>query len=380
MAGKLMLENDVKLIRTRLGWSQGELARRSGLSRAGISAIETGRLIPSTAAALALAAALGCTVEGLFRLPGAQSAGDRASWAWPPEVTGSCRYWRAQIGGRSLLYPVEVSPLGLVPHDGLLENGALLDHPGIDPARTLVLASCDPAVGLLAGELASVAGVRLIVVPRSSRAGLNLLATGLVHAAGIHLAHANDEDGNARSVRDILATTAGDGFQLLRMADWDEGIALTPALGLTTIRAAVNSRLRWIGREPGSGARQCLDELPGKAARHDPTRPMLCARDHRGVAEAIRSNWADAGVCLRLTSEEANLTFLSVRREAYDLCFPEAFAGDHRLRALLQVVRSSSYRRSLAELPGYHTSRTGELSRITISPNQDRSPRRTSGH
>ena len=55
---------------------------------------------------------------------------------------------------------------------------------------------------------------------------------------------------------------------------------------------------------------------------------MLCARDHRGVAEAIRSSWADAGVCLRLTSEEANLSFLCVRREAYDICFPEAVAGD----------------------------------------------------
>src|ERR1700678_1152054 len=146
LVDELMLDNDVKLMRTRLGWSQGELARRSGLSRAGISAIETGRLIPSTAAALALGAALGCTVESLFRLAGARVADGPASWAWSPEGTGSCRYWRAQIGVRSLLYPVEVSPLGLLPHDGLFENGAFLDHPGVDPARTLVLASCDPAV------------------------------------------------------------------------------------------------------------------------------------------------------------------------------------------------------------------------------------------
>ena len=40
------------------------------------------------------------------------------------------------------------------------------------------------------------------------------------------------------------------------------------------------------------------------------------ALDHRGVAEAIRAGWADAGICLRLTSDEANLSFLSVRRES----------------------------------------------------------------
>jgi molybdate-binding protein/transcriptional regulator with XRE-family HTH domain len=372
MANPAMLENDVRLIRTTLGLSQAELARRSGLSRAGISAIETGRLIPSTAAALALGSALGCAVESLFRLPGARAPHGPASWAWTPEVAGSCRYWRALIGDRSLLYPVEVSPLGLLPHDGLFQNGAFFDHPEVDPARTLVLASCDPAVGLLAAELAQTANIRLIVVPRSSRSGLELLARGLVHAAGVHLARADQEDGNGVAVLTYLAEATGQDFQLLRLADWEEGIALAPALGLTTIRAAVTSRLRWVAREPGSGARQCLDELPGKAARHDPSRPMLWARDHRGVADAIRSCWADAGVCLRLTSEEANLSFLGVRREAYDICFHDALAGDRRLRALLQAVRSARYRRSLGELPGYHTSQTGELTRVRIASSRTR--------
>ena len=63
------LENWVREQRTRRGWSQEELARRSGLSRTGIGAIETGRLVPSAAAALALATAFDCRVEDLFRLP-----------------------------------------------------------------------------------------------------------------------------------------------------------------------------------------------------------------------------------------------------------------------------------------------------------------------
>jgi molybdate-binding protein/transcriptional regulator with XRE-family HTH domain len=369
MAGESMLENDVKLIRTRLGWSQAELSRRSGLSRAGISALEAGRLVPSTAAALALAAALGCTVETLFRLPGTRAADARASWAWPPDFTGSCRYWRAEINGRVLLYPVEVSPLGLLPHDGVFHGEEFRDHPRCDPARTLVLATCDPAVGLLAAELARAADLRLIVIPRSSRAALELLARGLVHAAGIHLASSDQEDGNSSAVLEHLATAAGREFQLIRLADWEEGIALAPALGLKSVRATLRARLRWVGRETGSGAQQCLDELPGRAARNDPSRPMLCARDHRGVAEAIRSNWADAGVCLRLTSEEANLSFLGVRREPYDICFPGASAEDFRMRSLLQAARSASFRRALGELPGYRTSRTGELTRVKIEQN-----------
>jgi hypothetical protein len=64
-----------------------------------------------------------------------------------------------------------------------------------------------------------------------------------------------------------------------------------------------------------------------------------------------------------LTSDEANLAFLSVRQEAYELCFPEALAHDPRLAALLDVVRSATFRRMLGELPGYDTTRTGELRR-----------------
>src|SRR5271157_5927315 len=57
MAQTFSIENHLREHRARRGWSQEELARRACLSRAGISAIETDRLVPSAAAALALAEA-----------------------------------------------------------------------------------------------------------------------------------------------------------------------------------------------------------------------------------------------------------------------------------------------------------------------------------
>ena len=117
--------------------------------------------------------------------------------------------------------------------------------------------------------------------------------------------------------------------------------------------------LRWVGREVGSGARQCLDEILD--GRRPPRRQ---AHDHRGVAEAVRSGWADAGVCLRLAGEEAGLGFLGVRHEAYDLCFPESLRDDPRIQALVNAVRSTSYRRLLGELPGYDSAGTGETRRV----------------
>ena len=363
MAEEPRLENDVRAFRGRLRWSQDELARRSGLSRAGIGAIETGRLVPSTGAALALARAFGCTVEDLFRLPRVEPAmrGADSAWAWAA-THSSCRYWRAEVNGITRFYPVEFSPLGLLPHDGTFADGTFRDHARVTPTRTLVIACCDPAVGLIAQELARLGDVRLIVLQRSSLAALELLREGLVHAAGVHLSRADVPEGNLTAVRDLLR--AGGDHRLLRVADWEEGIALAPGLGLRTIEAVVRARLRWVCREAGSGAQQCLDEVLGRETMRRHPRNVRLASDHRGVADAIRGGWADAGVCLRLTSLEANLDFLDVRREAYDLCFPSALAGDPRVQSLVRVIRSSAYRRSLGELPGYDTTRTGEIQHI----------------
>ena len=114
-----------------------------------------------------------------------------------------------------------------------------------------------------------------------------------------------------------------------------------------------------MAREVGSAARELLDEL--LADRRPPRRT---ARGHRGVAEAIRCGWADIGVCLRLASEEAGLDFLSVRQEQYDYCYPAELEGDPRIRALVETVRSSTYRGLLGDLPGYDAAATGELQKI----------------
>ncbi|KAF0216526.1 MAG: molybdate metabolism transcriptional [Geobacteraceae bacterium] len=342
------LHNHIRQFREERGWSQQELSERAGLSRAGVSAIEMGKLVPSTVAALALAKVFGCKVEELFHLGGH----DEIHWAWSP-AKEPCRYWRAVIGGKLLLFPVEASPLGMLPHDGVYRDGRLFDNPFADPFRTLVMASCDPAVGLLAAEYARITPFRMLVLSRSSRQSLQLLRDGLVHVAGLHLAESSNPAANARVAKEILKAP----FRLLRMANWQEGLTLAPGLGLDTVNKVLKSNVRWIGREPGSGARQVLDELlQGVAA------PTLVARDHRGVVEAVRAGWAGAGVSVRLVSEEAGLDFISVREEAYDLCVPASHADDPRVRALVEVVRSTSLRNMLRELPGYDVSATGELS------------------
>lgn len=342
--------NSVLARRRARKWSQAELAQRAGISRAAVSAIEGQRLTPSVTAALSLAGVLECSVEELF---GQQetTATRGPEWAWEA-LREPCRYWEAEVNERRLMYPVEAVGLNPVVHDGLWAEGLCRE---LAPARaetTLTLACCDPAAGLMAAEYARESGFRLLVFPRSGGAALELLRQGLVHIAGLHRSTAEHPERNAESV----AARLGRGYRLLRVAQWEEGIALPPGDRARSAQAVIRRPRRWAAREAGSAARECLDELfGGHSFSHGQ------ASSHAGVAEAVRSGWAGAGVCVRLCAEEAGLNFLPVRQEKLDFCYSEALQRDGRIQALVRLLRSRGYRRLLGDLPGYHAGETGGM-------------------
>lgn len=347
-----MLLHSLPEYRLRLGWSQQQLADRSGLSRAEISAIETGRVVPSTAAALSLARAFDCSVEALFSLR--EMNLQAARWAWnPPRSSG--RFWQARVRGQTLLFPSEPTLAGTLTHDGVFQKDQVESTRPGDPEKTLVLAGCDPAIGLLADRIHATSDFRVLPLTRSSHRAVELLSQGLVHAAGLHFSTGQARNRNSAKAGSLLK----ENFRLLHVARWEEGIALDPSLKAGSIQSVLASNLRWVGREEGSGSRQCLDQILGR--RRKPKGYHHQALDHHGVTETIASGWAQAGVCVRLPAEERGLRFLKVREESYDLCFPAQAESDPGIQTLLTAVRSSPYQKNLQQLPGYDTRHTGEL-------------------
>lgn len=337
--------------RAARGWSQQELAEHAGIPRSSISAIESARLTPSITAALALAGALECSVEELFGDGSVPSGSRRAEWAWQPRAEPG-RYWEAEVGGRRWLYPVEGEALNATPHDGVRRSGVEHQARADVAERTLVLASCDPAAGLLAAEYAAASGFRLLVLSRSGTAALDLLERGVVHVAGLHR---STEEHPARNEETVRAAVGG-GYRLLRAARWEEGFALSSEARTRATASLLRQSRHWALREPGSAARECLDEWSGRRRL-----PGRVVESHAAVAQAIRAGWADAGVCVRLAAEEAGLTFVPLRTEILDLCFSESLTRDPRVQALIRLLRSRSHRRLVSELPGYDARETGEL-------------------
>jgi putative molybdopterin biosynthesis protein len=332
--------NRVRQHRLSKGQSQADLAMAAGISRTGLSAIEVQRLVPSVATALALARALQTSVEVLFDdLPR-----EDAVWAATP-TRFPCRYWSADVAGRIVFYPSEATAGLATRADGLAKDVEVASPARELTRRTLVLATCDPAVSYLAQEYSRQTPFRMIVLRRSSQQALALMERGLVHVAGVHLAESRSAAGNREALQRLGIDLD---VQLLAVAKWEEGIAHAPGIKLRSARQAAGPNIRWVGRHAGAGARRCQDDV---LEGHRP--PRHVASDHADVVAAIRTGFADAGVCVRLVAEEGHTGFLPVCEDDYDLCIPQAHAADPRITALIEVVRSAAYRESLAELPGY---------------------------
>jgi putative transcriptional regulator len=71
------MENIIREKRRELGLSQDELARRCGVSRQTVNAIENDKYDPTLSLAFRLAQELGTTVDGLFHPAGSLCREDR---------------------------------------------------------------------------------------------------------------------------------------------------------------------------------------------------------------------------------------------------------------------------------------------------------------
>lgn len=360
-------EHEVRRIRVARGISQGELARRAGISRQALGAIESGTYQPGVEVALAIARELGEAVERLFDSPEPQRLG--ASWADETKPRSGQHVVLGRVGGRLVAFARPVVDLRLVPAAGRLEHvdggrvavAALYSREEIDGA--LLIAGCDPAVALLADWLSRHhAGATVVPVRRSSRDALTALLKGRVHIAGVHLRDPGSGEYNLEPVRRALGTRRA---RLVNFARWELGVATAPhnPAGIRGWEDLARPGLRIVNRERGAGARMALDEGLAELGV-DGRRVAGYQRELRGhleVAAAVAAGEADLGVTIRVAADAYGLGFIPLREERYDLVIPEREVGSMPVRAALEALNSRRFGRELAALCAYDTADTGQV-------------------
>jgi len=355
----------LRLARQARGYSQQQLAGMAGVSRQAVSAVESGLSDPSLRVALALARALGMTVEEVFG-PAIPASAVTAR-AVAPIDDEAARVALAPMGDDFVALPLSgssVSRAGFLPAGGLAcgteGDGAHLVQPIGLPRPTLVVAGCDPAMPLLEtplGLLDPPVGLSWWACP--SEEALRLAAGGLVHVAGVHL-RGRSGDYNTGPAGELLPQ----GAEVIGFCSWREGLALRPDLadGITGLGDVARRGLRLVNREPGSEARSVLDrELAtlGIDARRLPGYGTQ-ATGHLQVAGAITAGLADVGVASEPAALAYGLAFIPLAAERFDLVIPADLTGSREVQGLIKVLSSRWLLDQLASLPGYDPARCGE--------------------
>ena len=363
------------MARQTRGFSQQQLAGMAGVSRQAVSAVESGHSDPSLRVALALAQALGMSVEQLFG-PGEPTApvtavsvvrlADHGDGQRPvAERAGGERVMLAPVGDRFVALPLRGDTgvgLGFLPAGGLAVHGGaaaafaeVAVRPIGPPRPTVVVAGCDPALPLLATPLSLLdPPVSFAWWPCGSGEALRLARAGLVHAAGVHTQTGNGGNGAGLP----------DGAVVVGFTAWREGLAVRPDLrsAVTGLDAIARRRLRLVNREPGAEARRLLDrervrlnldpaDLIGYGAE---------AAGHLQVASAVAAGLADAGVASEPAARAYGLAFVPLAHERFNLVIPAEHAASREAQALLKVLASPWLLAQLASIPGYDAATCGE--------------------
>jgi len=359
----------LRLARQARGFSQQQLAGMAGVSRQAVSAVESGLSDPSLRVALALARALGVTVEELFGPGGPVSP--VAARPVAPLGGQDARVALAPMGEEFVALPLSGDPVGrarFLPADGLAGGtgtgnrraGTRPVRPIVPPRPTLVVAGCDPAMPLLETPLGLLdPPVALSWWPCPSEEALRLAADGLVHVAGAHL-RGSSGGYNTGPAGELLPQ----GGEVIGFSSWREGLVLRPELAghVAGLGDVARRGLRLVNREPGSEARSVLDrELAGLGV--DAARlPGYGTRvtGHLQVAAAITAGLADVGIASEPAALAYGLAFIPLAAERFDLVIPASLAGSREVQGLIRALSSRWLLDQLASLPGYDVATCGE--------------------
>jgi putative molybdopterin biosynthesis protein len=352
------------------GLTQLELARRAGISRQALGALEADAYQPGVVVAIALARELGDTVEGLFDAePTKESRRIRVSWTGEqvPAIKALRRVALARVGGKVVAVAQPAARLMLSPAGGMLEGGRR-GEVEVDTFRTpeeidstLLIAGCDPSVAMLSDWLTRThSAVFAAALPCSSSTAINALLEGRAHAAGVHLRDPASGEYNMAYVKRALGRRRS---VVINFARWELGFATDPA-NRHKIRGFADlarKGLRIINREQGSGARLALDEglreIGLKAGQIMGYESELGG--HLEVAEAIAAGRADVAVTIRVAANAYGLGFVPLREERYDVVVLERDLDTKPVKVMLDALSSNRFAREINHFCAYDTDQMG---------------------
>jgi putative molybdopterin biosynthesis protein len=210
-------------------------------------------------------------------------------------------------------------------------------------------------------------GSGLASLPEGSEAGLRRLARHEVAIAAIHLHRLDGDDDSANADAVESAPGLNDGV-VLAFARREQGLIVANGnpLRLNDLRGVLERRARIALRPEGAGAQLLLMSLLARdglafAALAKVTPPCATGPD---IAQAVRAGRADCGVATRSVARAADLDFVPLAWERFDLVLRQRDYFLPGQQALFAFLRTRAFADRARELTGYDVATVGEVRRV----------------
>jgi len=322
------MEGRLREARIAAGLSQAALAGAAGVSRQAVGAIEAGLHRPSVDAALAVAAAVGRSVEELFG-----AAEPRFEPVLGPSAADGTAVLAARVGDRV----VHAAAGQALAFEGWPRANAVMDGgvpkllPGAD-LDALVMVGCDPALGLAA----ALAPRRLIALSGPTGRAIEATRAGRAHVALVHGSRRRFPRPPAGTVR-------------LHLARWRVGVA-SQGRRARSIAELCERRARVVQREDDASSQKAFIAAVAAAGGHRPDGPV--ASGHVDVARRVAQG-AAAGVTMEPAAITWGLPFAPLEEHVSEVWIDGRWADHPGAAALAGVLRSAAFTSRLALVGGY---------------------------
>jgi transcriptional regulator with XRE-family HTH domain len=318
--------------RQQAGLTQTELAARAGVSRQLVAAVESGRNVPAVGAALRLARALTTSAEDLFSPPAAAVVPALGKPLPDGAVVRVARVADQLVAAE--LADHGAAGAAWANADGIVENGDLRLFPGALPAG-LVLAGCDPALGIAEAALQALGPSGLLALSASTGSALAALARGTLHGCVVH----GPERALPRPPLPVIR---------LHLARWQVGLATPRAHAPASLETLLEGEI--VQREPGAASQQALDRAAARAG----VRPHP-GRRADGHLDAART--AALLGCAALTTESAarafDLHFNPLEQHRVEVWLDRRWSQYPAAEALTNLLASHAFTARVAGFGGY---------------------------
>jgi DNA-binding XRE family transcriptional regulator len=321
--------------RLECGLTQAELASRAGVSRQLVAAVEAGHNTPAVDAALGIAQALATTVEELFA---------DTPPAVVPALGGRLRDGAPLRLGRvaDQLVAAELADRGIAgaswaKPDGVLDAGRLQLFAGANPAG-LVIAGCDPALGVAEALLAGLGPRSLLAISAPTGTALRALKRAGVHAAVVHGMPGELPEPPVAVIR-------------WHLARWQVGLGIAPGIRGDSLEAVLHGDVRVAQRDPAAASQQAFEHASAKAGiTQPPSGPRATGHiDAARIAATING----IAVTTEAAARAFDLRFLPLEDHTVEIWLAERWHDHPGANALAELLASTAFTERVAQFGGY---------------------------